>query len=136
MESFDANGSGTITSSIPQGLIEPEKNIDESQMAEFSTPLDDVIPQQNEMAFGQPQQVQQQQQAQPQTNLRKIPFGLTMEQYMAVLAGLAAVVATSKPVQERVGQFFPSVETGSMSAMGLTAILAAIVFFLAHRFLN
>jgi len=137
MESFDTNGSSDITSSIPQGLIEPEKNIDESQMAEFSTPLDDVIPQQNEMAFGQPQQVQQQQQqAQPQTNLRKIPFGLTMEQYMAVLAGLAAVVATSKPVQERVGQFFPSVETGSMSAMGLTAILAAIVFFLAHRFLN
>jgi hypothetical protein len=132
MESFDTNGSSDITSSIPQGLIEPEKNIDESQMAEFSTPLDDVIPQQNEMAFGQPQQ----QQVQPQTNLRKIPFGLTMEQYMAVLAGLAAVVATSKPVQERVGQFFPSVETGSMSAMGLTAILAAIVFFLAHRFLN
>jgi hypothetical protein len=139
MESFDANGSGTITSSIPQGLIEPEKNIDESQMAEFSTPLDEVIPQQQEMAFGmasQPQQQVQQQVQQPQTNLRKIPFGLTSEQYMAVLAGLAAVVATSKPVQERVGQFFPSVEMGSMSAMGLTAILAALVFFLAHRFLN
>lgn len=136
MESFDANGSGTITSSIPQGLIEPEKNIDESQMAEFSTPLDEVIPQQQEMAFGMASQPQQQPQQQPQTNLRKIPFGLTMEQYMAVLAGLAAVVATSKPVQERVGQFFPSVEMGSMSAMGLTAILAALVFFLAHRFLN
>jgi len=116
-------------------------------MAEFSTALDDVIPpgpsmQMQDMAFGSvnagspsaiaaPPQGQQQQAAG-----RKIPFGLTPEQYMALLAGLAAVVATSKPVQEKVAQFMPNVEAGSVSAMAVTAALAALVFFLAHRFLN
>ena len=118
-------------------------------MAEFSTALDDVVPpgpsmQMQDMAFGSvnagspssiagPPQGQQQQQ---QATGRKIPFGLTPEQYMAVLAGLAAVVATSKPVQEKVAQFMPNVEAGSVSAMAVTAALAALIFFLAHRFLN
>jgi hypothetical protein len=152
MESFDASGSTDITSSIPTGLLEDtsnneEKNIGQNQMAEFSTSLDDVVPpgpsmQMQDMAFGSvnagspsaigaPPQSQQQQQAG-----RKIPFGLTPEQYMALLAGLAAVVATSKPVQEKVAQFMPNVEAGSVSAMAVTAALAALVFFLAHRFLN
>lgn len=147
MEAFDANGSTDITSAIPTGLIEEEKNIGQNQMAEFSTALDDVVPpgpsmQMQDMAFGSvnsgspaslaaPPQAQQQQAAG-----RKIPFGLTMEQYMALLAGLAAVVATSKPVQDKVAQFMPNVEAGSMSAMAITAALAALVFFLAHRFLN
>jgi hypothetical protein len=30
----------------------------------------------------------------------------------------------------------PTVEAGSMSAMAVTAFLAALVFYLAHRFLN
>lgn len=66
---------------------------------------------------------------------RNIPFGMTPEQYMAALAGLAAVVATSRPVQEKVAQFMPSIEAGSMSAMTVTALIAALVFYLAHRFL-
>lgn len=141
MESYDASGSSDITQTIPQGLIEPEKNVGEfQQMAEFSTPLDDIVPQGPGMQMqdmmmgssGPPAQAQGQPQTQTQ---RKIPFGLTNEQYMAALAGLAAVVATSKPIQERLAQFMPSVESGSMSAMGLTALVAALVFYLAQRFL-
>jgi hypothetical protein len=143
MESYGTNGSTDISSSIPTGLIEDEKNIGQNQMAEFSTSLDDVIPpgpsmQMQDMAFGSvnagsppPPQTQQQQQSG-----RKIPFGLTSEQYMAALAGLAAVVANSKPIQEKVAQFFPSVDAGSVSSMAITAALAALVFYLAHRFLN
>ena len=147
MEAFDTNGSSDITSSIPTGLLDDppnngEKNIGQNQMAEFSTSLDDVVPpgasmQMQDMAFGSvagPPQAQQQQQQQP-TN-RKIPFGLTPEQYMALLAGIAAVVATSKPIQEKVAQFMPNMVEGSVSAMAVTAALAALVFFLAHRFLN
>jgi hypothetical protein len=55
---------------------------------------------------------------------------------MALLAGIAAVVATSKPIQEKVAQFMPNMVEGSASAMAVTAVLAALVFFLAHRFLN
>lgn len=151
MESFDASGSTDIASSIPTGLLEEplnngEKNIGQNQMAEFSTALDDVIPpgpsmQMQDMAFGSvnagsPSSIAAPPQAQqPQTG-RKIPFGLTPEQYMAVLAGLAAVVATSKPIQEKVAQFMPNLVEGSVSAMAVTAALAALVFFLAHRFLN
>jgi hypothetical protein len=148
MESFDASGSTDITSVIPTGLLEDppnngEKNIGQNQMAEFSTALDDVVPpgpsmQMQDMAFGPvagPPQTQQQQQTQ-QSAGRKIPFGLTPEQYMALLAGLAAVVATSKPIQEKVAQFMPNLVEGSVSAMAVTAALAALVFFLAHRFLN
>lgn len=115
-------------------------------MAEFSTALDDVVPpgpsmQMQDMAFGSvnagsPASIAAPPQAQQQPAGRKIPFGLTMEQYMALLAGLAAVVATSKPVQDKVAQFMPNVEAGSVSAMAVTAVLAALVFFLAHRFLN
>jgi hypothetical protein len=147
MESFDASGSTDITSVIPTGLLEEplnngEKNIGQNQMAEFSTALDDVVPpgpsmQMQDMAFGSvagPPQTQQQQAQQPAG--RKIPFGLTPEQYMALLAGIAAVVATSKPIQEKVAQFMPNLVEGSVSAMAVTAALAALVFFLAHRFLN
>jgi hypothetical protein len=146
MEAFDTNGSSDITSSIPTGLLDDppnngEKNIGQNQMAEFSTSLDDVVPpgasmQMQDMAFGSvagPPQAQQQPQ---QPTNRKIPFGLTPEQYMALLAGIAAVVATSKPIQEKVAQFMPNMVEGSASAMAVTAALAALVFFLAHRFLN
>jgi hypothetical protein len=148
MESYDATAPADITQSIPQGLIEhtgfdgSEKNVGESQMAEFSTPLDEVVPQgagmqMQDMAFGSAlagPPMQQQAKADAPAG-RKIPFGLTNEQYMAVLAGIAAVVATSKPIQERVAQFMPSLEAGSAQAMAVTAAIAALVFFLAHRFL-
>ena len=151
MESFDASGSTDIASSIPTGLLEEplnngEKNIGQNQMAEFSTALDDVIPpgpsmQMQDMAFGSvnagsPSSIAAPPQAQQQQAGRKIPFGLTPEQYMAVLAGLAAVVATSKPIQEKVAQFMPNLVEGSVSAMAVTAAIAALIFFLAHRFLN
>jgi hypothetical protein len=54
---------------------------------------------------------------------------------MACLAGLAAVVSGSKPVQERISSFFPNMEPGSMTAMLLTALVAALVFYAAQRFL-
>jgi hypothetical protein len=151
MESFDASGSTDITSSIPTGLLEEplnngEKNIGQNQMAEFSTALDDVVApgpsmQMQDMAFGSvnagsPSGMAAPTQPQAQQAGRKIPFGLTPEQYMALLAGIAAVVATSKPIQEKVMQFMPNLVEGSASAMAVTAALAALVFFLAHRFLN
>jgi hypothetical protein len=148
MESYDATAPADITQTIPQGLIEhtgfdgSEKNVGESQMAEFSTPLDEVVPQgagmqMQDMAFGSALAGPPMQQAKAEQAPagRKIPFGLTNEQYMAVLAGIAAVVATSKPIQERVAQFMPSLEAGSAQAMAVTAAIAALVFFLAHRFL-
>jgi hypothetical protein len=146
MEPYDANGSTEISSVIPQGLLEeplnpPEKNVGESQMAEFSTSLDEIVPpggqmQMQNMVMGQvppPSAPIQQQQAPVQHG--KIPFNMSPEQYMAALAGLAAVVAGSKQVQERIGSFFPNIEEGSMTAMLITALVAALVFYAAQKFL-
>jgi len=146
MEPYDANGSTDISSVIPQGLLEtplnpPEKNVGESQMAEFSTSLDEIVPpgpsmQMQNMVMGQvpPPSAPIQQQSQ-QAHHGKIPFNMTPEQYMACLAGLAAVVAGSKPVQERLASFFPNIEAGSMTSMLITALVAALVFYTAQRFL-
>jgi hypothetical protein len=146
MEPYDANGSTDISSVIPQGLLEeplnpPEKNVGESQMAEFSTSLDEIVPpggqmQMQNMAMGQvPPPSAPIQQQQQQAHHGKIPFNMTPEQYMAALAGLAAVVAGSKQVQERIGTFFPNIEEGSMTAMLITALVAALVFYAAQKFL-
>jgi hypothetical protein len=131
---------------IPQGLIETpvEKNVGPSQMAEFSTSLDEIVPPMSgpAMAMHQAQAPQVSLQPAPQASAphqqggpKKIPFGLTVQQYMALLAGLAAVVATSKPVQERLSQFFPNIEPGSMYAALVTALIAALVFYAAEKFL-
>jgi hypothetical protein len=107
---------GEQTKTVPSGLLknyQPEKKVDESQMADFSTPIEDVMAgpgqmMQNEIMgspFAAPQQ------AQPAARKRsadgepakgsKNPFGLTDEQFQAALAGVAAVIAYSKPVQSR-----------------------------------
>ena len=146
MESFDATGSTEIASVIPQGLIEAppqaEKNVGQSQMAEFSTSMDEVMMPMSgpglaaQQAIAAPPPPPSSAQQAPQAGgPKKIPFGMTVQQYMAALAGLAAVVATSKQVQERIAQMFPNIEPGSMTAMLVTALVAALVFYAAEKFL-
>ena len=122
---------------VPTGLLEPEKKIDESQMADFSTPIDEIMEDPAMMSMqSQPQQQQPQQQ---QAKKTKNPFGLTDEQFQAALAGVAAIVAFSKPVQGRLGSMVPSFmnEAGeaSMTGLAVTALVAAILFFFAKKFL-
>ena len=123
---------------VPTGLLEPEKKIEESQMADFSTPIDEIMEDPAMMSM-QTQQQPQQQQAQQQAKKTKNPFGLTDEQFQAALAGVAAIVAFSKPVQGRLGSMVPSFmnESGeaSMTGLAVTALVVAILFFFAKKFL-
>ena len=68
----------------------------------------------------------------------KNPFGLTDEQLSAALAGIAAVAAFSKPVQSKLADLIPKFmsSTGELSATGMlaTAFIAAVIFFVAHKF--
>ena len=70
----------------------------------------------------------------------KNPFGLTDEQWYAALAGVAAVIAYSKPVQGKLSTMVPKFlgENGeiSMTGMAVTALIAAIVFYFARQFLS
>ena len=69
----------------------------------------------------------------------KNPFGLTDEQFQAALAGVAAALAFSKPVQTRLRSMVPKFvgESGDVSLTGLatTALVAALMFFLIKKFI-
>jgi len=134
--------------SVPTGLLRPEKKIDESQMADFSTPIDELM--QNEVS-GSPYGGGPQQPQAPSASRTHVsspekkksaasgnPFGLTDEQYQAALAGVAAVIAFSKPVQSRLRTMVPKFvgESGDVSLTGLavTALVAALVFYMIKKY--
>lgn len=137
---------------VPTGLIrespQPEKNLDESQMAEFSSSIEEVMPGPGQMMQDEVQGSPYEQ-APPQKHAKsskgssgssKNPFGLTDEQYHAALAGVAAVIAYSKPIQGKLSTMVPKFlgENGemSMTGMAVTALIAAIVFYFARQFLS
>ena len=128
---------------VPTGLLRLEKKVDESQMADFSTPIEELM--QNEVQ-GSPMApsatVQRRHQEEPQERKKKAasgnPFGLTDEQFQAALAGVASMVAFSKPVQSRLRTMVPKFvgESGDVSLTGLavTALVAALVFYIIKKY--
>jgi len=132
---------------VPTGLLKLEKKVDESQMADFSTSIEELM--QNEVSgspYGGPPQQPQAPSASlmnaPQSKKKAAsanPFGLTDEQFQAALAGVAAVVAFSKPVQSRLRNMVPKFvgESGDVSLTGLavTAFVAALVFYIIKKYL-
>lgn len=146
---------GEQAKTVPSGLLknyQPEKKVDESQMADFSTPIEDVMAgpgqmMQNEIMgspFAAPQQAQpaarkRSADGEPAKGGSKNPFGLTDEQFQAAMAGVAAVIAYSKPVQSRLRTMVPKFvgESGdmSMTGMAVTAILAAVVYYIIKKFI-
>lgn len=133
--------------SVPTGLLknyQPEKNVDESQMADFSTPIEEVM--QNEIMGSQmapSAAVQRRQQHEEPQERKKAaatgnPFGLTDDQFQAALAGAAAVIAFSGPVQSRLRTMVPKFvgESGDVSLTGLavTALVAALVFYIIKKY--
>lgn len=138
---------------VPTGLIreaprEPEKNLDESQMAEFSSSIEEVMPGPGQMIqdevqgspYEQAPPQKQQKAAKGSSGASKNPFGLTDEQWYAALAGVAAVIAYSKPVQGKLSTMVPKFlgDNGeiSMTGMAVTALIAAIIFYFARQFLG
>jgi len=133
--------------SVPAGLIREEKNLDESQMAEFSSAIDEVMPGpgqmlQDEVQGGPYEQAPPQKKASAsgKKSDSKNPLGLTDEQYYAALAGVAAVIAFSKPVQNKLSTTIPKFmsEQGglSLTGMAVSALVAAIIFYFARQFLT
>ncbi|BAT22655.1 hypothetical protein [Yellowstone lake phycodnavirus 3] len=129
-----------------------KKNLDESQMADFSTAIEDVMPGPGRMmqdeVMGPPMGPSAMMQGNKPTprddgakgSRSKNPLGLTDDQFMAVLAGVAGVIAFSKPVQGKLSTMVPKFlgDSGEVSTTGLavTALLAAIIFYFAKQFLK
>jgi hypothetical protein len=159
MNSYDPNAADTMSTPIeelvtqkpdgpPTGLLkfEQEKNVDESQMADFSSPIEEVMQGPSGMiqdeVMGPPMPTQGNKKTPRKTETKsssKNPFGLTDEQFTAAIAGLAAVIAFSKPVQGKLSSMVPKFigESGdlSLTGMAVSAIVAAIVFYFAKQFL-
>ena len=74
----------------------------------------------------------------PAPSSSKNPFGLTDEQLNAAIAGIAAVAAFSKPIQNKLADLIPKFmsDAGDLSATGMlaTAFIAAVIFFIIHKF--
>lgn len=135
--------------SVPTGLMKrmrppsPEKDVDESQMADFSTSLEELMPGPNQMIqnemMGPPQQAPMVERPSKSKKASANPFGLTDDQFQAAIAGVAAVIAFSKPVQSRLRTMVPKfvAESGEVSLTGLvvTALIAAILYYFAKKYM-
>jgi hypothetical protein len=119
---------------------------------DFSTPISDVVPSADfDMGGGggpykNPQNNRvaalslDNASAGPVSSSSKNPFGLTDDQLNAALAGIAAVAAFSKPIQNKLADLIPKFmsDAGDLSATGMlaTAFIAAVIFFIVHKFVK
>jgi hypothetical protein len=134
---------------VPTGLLRPEKKVDEDQMADFSSPIEEVMPGpgqmlQNEMMGPPPPllpgNVQAPRTSKKKTPASKNPFGLSDEQFYAALAGVAAIAAYSAPVQGKLSTMVPKFlnDSGKQTMTGIivTALVAAVIFYFAKQFIK
>jgi len=161
MNLSDSGDSGMVSLNNNQGTSfvpknPPEKNI-ESQQTMDSTPISDIMgqaedpleppmmaqdPRMTQIQMQTPMIMAQQPVAQQQTTQKttesKNPFGLTDDQFEALIVAACAAVAISKPVQEKLANFVPSFlnDQGNRSAVGLasTGMVAAAAFYIARRY--
>jgi len=141
---MDFSGTSEIVQVIqqpppPQQLPE-EKKIDESQMMEFSSSIDDLMPAPVSQdvytnptngrvaALSLPNE--------PSTKKKSTqnPFNLTDEQYNALLAGVVAVLVFSTMVQTKLAGIVPNF--AGINGNIASVLVAAVVFYFANRFIK
>jgi hypothetical protein len=136
-----------------EAFSQPEKNMSQSkEMTPMdSTPINDLMmdaPMMTEeprmqgmmsqMTAPNPQGAYAAPQSQQTKTESKNPLNLTDDQMIALVAGAAAALAVSKPVQDKLVTSIPRFlnEQGSRSMVGLasTGLVAAIVFYLVKDY--
>jgi len=146
METYDPMSESTPITDVPQNveILSPEKNVDEDQMADFSSPIDEVIPGPGQMIqneiMGPPSMLAPSNQAPKKKAQSGNPFGLTDDQFLALIAGVSAVITFSEPVPGKLSSYVPKFfsESGKHSITGMivSALVAAIVFYFAKQFIK
>jgi hypothetical protein len=129
-----------------EAFSEPEKNVSENKQTMDSTPINDLMMEppmmvdeprmqgmMPQMTAPQPQGAYAMPQKEAKAPESKNPFNLTDDQMIALVAGLAAALAVSKPVQDKLVTSVPKFlnEQGARSLVGLasTGLVAAVVFY-------
>ena len=149
MENMDFSGTSDIVQLIqqppsptpPPPQLPEEKKVDESQMMEFSSSIDDLMPAPVSQdvytnptngrvaALSLPNE--------PVTSKKKStqnPFNLTDEQYNALLAGIVAVIVFSTVVQTKLASIVPNF--AGINGNIASVLVAAVVFYFANRFIK
>ena len=115
--------------------IEPKKNIEEKQM-EFSSPIQDVMSAPVD-SLAHVQEITSSPEIKTSSK-SKYPLNLNKAQFESLIAGAAAVIAVSGPVQDKIYEFMPAFlnESGKLSTqgMGVTLLLVAIIFYFMRQF--
>ena len=155
----DAIRPGEVPPAGPGASMFMEKTSEASNntMMDFSTPISDVMPSASfDMDDSAPGGVNSAAYVSPTSNRvtavspgmigaapsKKTgnPLGLTDEQFQAAVAGLVALAAFSKPVQDKLADTIPKFmsEAGELSTTGMavSALLAAVLFYFALKFLK
>ena len=149
MVPLNDNPTTNFTPQVPnrEAFSQPEKNVSQSkQMTMDSTPINDIMMEppmmmdepkmqgmMPQMTAPNPQGAYAAPQVQETKPESKNLFNLTDDQMIALVAGAAAALAVSKPVQDKLVTSIPRFlnEQGSRSMVGLasTGLVAAIVFY-------
>jgi hypothetical protein len=118
----------------PNGMVSISENVEQPQeepMAEFSTPISELMQDEPDaQVVQQPMMMLGKKESAPPAKKRQ--GSLTPEQMDAVIAGVAAVIAFSKPVQDKIAQMIPA---GGLVGTLATALLAAVAFYFLKQFL-
>jgi|TARA_B110000503_G_scaffold2440_1_gene3240 hypothetical protein len=132
---------------------QPEKNMSIHKDTMDSTPINDIMMDQNMMAEDPraqhqmaPQQSQSMYAAPPSPSKTvheapesKNPFNLTDDQLVSLLVAVATAIAVSKPIQDRLATSIPKFlnEQGGRSMVGLatTGVIAAVIFFISKTYI-
>ena len=124
----------------PPQLLE-EKKVDESQMMEFSSSIDDLVPAPvSQDVYTNPTNGRVAALSLPNdplTSKKKStqnPFNLTDEQYNALLAGIVAVIVFSTVVQTKLASIVPNF--AGINGNIASVLVAAVVFYFANRFIK
>jgi len=149
METMDFSGTSDISQLItkpqepPTEILIEEKKLGESQMMEFTSSIEDLVgpepTMQNDSIYtnvtsGRVTGLAPGESTPVKKSKAANPFNLTDEQYIAAIAGIVAAVSTSSIVQSRISSMVPNPQ--GMNGSLATAVIAAILFYFAMRFLK
>ena len=145
------DGEGMVPlNSNPSVSFTPEKNMSQSKETMDSTPINDIMMEPPMMADEPKMQGMMPQMTAPQPQgaypspqaqepAKKNPLNLTDDQLIALVAGVCAAAAVSKPIQDRLATSIPKFlnEQGGRSMVGLaaTGAVAAVVFFFVKDYI-
>ena len=115
----------------PMPVMQKEPRMQSMMM---SAPQQGYSPNQQQMMIQDEQQEQKQRKKETGN-----PFNLTDDQWEALVVGICAVIAISKPVQEKLAGAIPKFtnEMGGRSAIGLatTGLVAGLSYYIIQRYI-